>query len=1294
MSGTKITIAIVPTPAAQDASEKVLRKISRITHLPEEQVREIIFEGRTIKLVTDQHPRIPELVAFIKSLGFSVSLKPGPAQQPTSPAHAKPTGVRTGKRSGSSKHVTEWKVGDVIENLYDVREIKYGGMGAVYVVNHLRWNSMMAVKSLFFHLRENEEDRALFVKEAETWIDIGFHPNIAACYYVRNIDGSPRIFIEYADGGSLNEWIEGRGHLEWDELLDLMVQVTDGLDHAHAKGLVHRDVKPANCMLTKNGVVKVTDFGLTKRPVRERDAEAPPHSSTTEMIIHHDSAVTAAGMGTPAYMAPEMWKLGAEIGPQADIYEFGVMFFEICCGRKPFVAKKGDKPSKLAIAHLKQLPPRPRSIRKNIPAPIEEIILNCMKKKPEERYLSMRELRKDLATAYEEISKSPYTREQPDEVKLLSDALNNRAVSLMDLNRAEEARTALEKALESDPHHPEAVYNVGVLEWLRAGDLDREVVVKLEEVVKTPEYTGRGGHLLGRCLLTLGDAEGAVKAVERSLTSEDATEGWLKTYAIALIGAGKHQDAVTHLESYLAQFSNDDEAAGWLIAALARSGLHEESLARLKALPKGSRIARLGLEGISRSFLFSALSESLVLKGHSGWITSAIPFPRSRKVLSGGRDRTIRIWDALTGEEIKSIAVVGDAPVSLWIAPDEHMVAVAVPKAGVQVNLLDLESGRVVGSLSADERITAAGFSPDGSHILTVEENGAARLWETAQFRGVSTSKIPAHTAAAVVFDNESRPEIFIAGIDRRIKRVSSADATTMAFEKGHEDQVISLSASPDGTRLVTGGRDKRALVWDARSGQVLTEFQAHQGPVSIVSINPNGKLVATYDASVGIKLWESQTGRVLRTFATMEGQTNCLAFTPDGERLLAGGRDMAVRLWHVGSRPIVPQLALAKIQPVTKQIMSGQKFDHMIETAKKALRKRAFATAYSLLRKAQTLPGYERSDVALESIFRVSEHGTRTGLHGGWNRKTVQTPTGVMDVSFSPSAINFLTAQSDHTIRMWSTKTGQCLKILKGHTNLVGTLSFSPNGREAVSGGDDRSVRLWDLNSAKNILVLNGHSDTVSSVSYSPNGEQVLSSSWDGTVKLWSRIDGTLVRTFKGHEGVVAAAAFIRGSGLILSAGFDGMVKMWDVESGRLLRDLRGEKDRITSLDVSPSAERFMTGAMDGTALVWDVKRGTVIGSLEAGESRVRAVAFSPDDNFALTAGNDQICRIWNLETGECLREFKGHAREITAGEFSSNGRFVITSSTDGAVMIWELDWEWRFAGQKEAKKGEPLRI
>ena len=203
---------------------------------------------------------------------------------------------------------------------------------------------------------------------------------------------SPRIFIEYVDGGSLTTWLARHHPPEWDLIIDLMVQACDGLDHAHSKGLVHRDVKPGNCLMTKNGILKVTDFGLTKRSVAESGNDSQI-SLTESVMIDVRSGVTAAGMGTPGYMAPEMWVTGSKVGPQADIYGFGVMLFEICCGTKPFAIKAGDRRLRLAYAHVKTPPPIPSSLRPDIPAGIEQIILKCLQKKAENRYQSFREVR-------------------------------------------------------------------------------------------------------------------------------------------------------------------------------------------------------------------------------------------------------------------------------------------------------------------------------------------------------------------------------------------------------------------------------------------------------------------------------------------------------------------------------------------------------------------------------------------------------------------------------------------------------------------------------------------------------------------------------------------------------------------------------------------------------------------------------------------------------------------------------------------------------------------------------------
>jgi WD40 repeat protein/serine/threonine protein kinase len=1279
MADERIVIRITPTPAVQDISRKDLLRLSRITKLPPEKVSRRISAGKSIAILTPMHPKLEDVANLLRGIGFFVTISPAEGPKVSPPSPLIPFAARAVEES-------EWKVGDVIENLYEVRDIKYGGMGAVYLIRHRRWDIMMAVKSLLHRLRDVEEDRALFLKEAETWIDIGFHPNIAACYYVRNIQDSPRIFIEHVDGGVLNEWLVRHSPVGWDTLIDLMVQFSDGLEHAHSKGLVHRDVKPGNCMMTRDGILKVTDFGLTKRRDQSRGSgETFDASASRDSIVLEKESVTAAGMGTPSYMAPEMWIPQAEVGPPADMYAFGVMFFEICCGRKPFVIQPGDKRGKLALAHVKKPPPRPRTLRETIPPQIEELILKCLNKNPADRYGSFREIREELAGIYEEICKKRFPREMPDEVKLYSDAWNNRAVSLMDLNHEEEAEQALVRAVESDPHHPEAVYNLGLLDWQRTGNPDWELVMRLEEVVKTPEYVGRGAYLLGRCLLALGDARRALTACELALSSEDAGEAWLKHCAIALIGAGNEIDGIKHLETYLIDFPEDEEAAGWLIGAMVRNGLEQEAHDRIKSLPNNSEIGRMEPEEISRAFFFSGLTETSVLRGHGGWVTCVAQSRKSNLMVTGARDRTIKIWDAVTGEEKQTLSVVGEPPAALWISPDEQLLAIAASQSGIPVKILDLQTGRFVGNLIAHGGVvTAAGFSPDGKHLLTVEQAGVTRLWGVADFKAAATFKIPAHIAAALVFDSDGKPVIFISGMDRMVKRILPLDSTTESFERGHRELVTALKVDPSGKRVVTCGRDRQTIIWDGRTGKIVTVFQAHQDQVAAVALDPARNLAASYDAKGGIKVWDARSGIVQRNFSTGDSEVNCLEFTSDGDRLLAGGKDMCLRIWDVRGRPMFPNMALAKIRPIKKQMKSDRKFKAMVDAARKAMKRGTFSTAYSMLRESQTLPGYERSDIALDLIVGMREHGKRVGLHGGWKRKVCETHSSVMDVSFSPSAINFLTAQADHTIRMWNTKKGDCVKTLRGHTNLVAAVCFSPNGREAASGSDDRSVRLWELQTGKMLLTLKGHTESVSSVAYSLDGSALLSGSWDKTVRLWRLPDGGLIKTLKGHDDKITSVKFVRGAEHIASAGFDGVVKIWEVSSGRLLREFKGHTERITCLNVSANGNLLASGSTDGTAKVWDLPKGTCLKTLEAGKLGVRAAVFSPDQNFLATGGNDTVLRIWKVETGECRREFQGHSREISSVDFSSNGRFVISSSTDGSVMIWELDWEWRFGDKK----------
>ena len=166
---------------------------------------------------------------------------------------------------------SKWAVGDVSLDLYEVKEIfTGGGMGLVSRVHHRGWDIDLVVKSPRPNYFQTDMQKENFVRECEMWISLGLHPHIASCYYVRTLGHIPRIFAEYVEGGTLTDWIRTRKlyadgpDQALERMLDVAIQVAWGLHYAHTQDVVHQDVKPANVLLTSEGVAKVTDFGLSR----------------------------------------------------------------------------------------------------------------------------------------------------------------------------------------------------------------------------------------------------------------------------------------------------------------------------------------------------------------------------------------------------------------------------------------------------------------------------------------------------------------------------------------------------------------------------------------------------------------------------------------------------------------------------------------------------------------------------------------------------------------------------------------------------------------------------------------------------------------------------------------------------------------------------------------------------------------------------------------------------------------------------------------------------------------------
>jgi len=233
------------------------------------------------------------------------------------------------------------RTGQILDGRFEVGTlIGHGGQGVVFNVRHLEWGRNLALKLPRPEVVQTKSSRDRYLKEAETWIRMGAHPNIVRCWFVHRVCNLPGLFLDLIAGGSLDDQMK-QGKIErgdWGKIIEILLQVAEGLTHSHAMGVVHRDIKPENLLVRESGQIVLTDFGLVKAIGREAEpefAEAAPQLPSHSGVTGHGQYV-----GTPRYGAPEQWVKEASIGPATDLYSAGVVFYELLCGRRPLMHRE------------------------------------------------------------------------------------------------------------------------------------------------------------------------------------------------------------------------------------------------------------------------------------------------------------------------------------------------------------------------------------------------------------------------------------------------------------------------------------------------------------------------------------------------------------------------------------------------------------------------------------------------------------------------------------------------------------------------------------------------------------------------------------------------------------------------------------------------------------------------------------------------------------------------------------------------------------------------------------------
>ncbi|MBE6957985.1 MAG: Stk1 family PASTA domain-containing Ser/Thr kinase [Ruminococcaceae bacterium] len=271
-------------------------------------------------------------------------------------------------------------IGRVLDDRYEILEkIGTGGMAVVYKARCRRLNRLVAIKILRAEFIQDEEFRSRFHAESRA-VAMLSHPNIVSVYDVSTTNEADYIVMELIDGITLKQYMEKKGTVNWKETLHFAIQIAKALEHAHSRGIIHRDIKPHNVMVLKNGSVKVTDFGIAR-------------------VMNESNTLTKEALGSVHYLSPEQAK-GGRVDIRSDIYSLGVVMYEMATGRPPY---DGETPVAVAIQHINGKATLPSAINPHIPGGLEQIIVRCMSQQPADRFPSASALLTDL----DEFRKNP-----------------------------------------------------------------------------------------------------------------------------------------------------------------------------------------------------------------------------------------------------------------------------------------------------------------------------------------------------------------------------------------------------------------------------------------------------------------------------------------------------------------------------------------------------------------------------------------------------------------------------------------------------------------------------------------------------------------------------------------------------------------------------------------------------------------------------------------------------------------------------------------------------------------------
>ncbi len=620
------------------------------------------------------------------------------------------------------------------------------------------------------------------------------------------------------------------------------------------------------------------------------------------------------------------------------------------------------------------------------------------------------------------------------------------------------------------------------------------------------------------------------------------------------------------------------------------------------------------------SFVYQLIGqglETVIQNGHLSVIKTVAYTPDGNFLLTGSRDKTIKLWEVATGREMRTFFGHESTVNDLTVSPDgKTFMSSGADGIAIQWDIL---TGKLIQSFDQKGKLlTSVALSPDGKLLVTAGYDSKAFLWDIIKGDTLRTFKVNADQGLGY-------------GVD--------------------------VTFSPDGKTVYFGNDNRSLTAFEVASGKQLFDKKPEQGWCGgcATFVAKSASTIVSTSNGAPLAIRDLQTGEIKTLLRSKADDTRHVSITENGLKIIYLTDDYLTVFTNQGdslfSIPANEQINEATFSPDGKIVATAddKKLINLYDSQTGEL--------------TQTIGGYS----AIQNTGGLDYDGDSR-----WDYYIKKYTDLKNDFALSPDGKYLAKAKIGDVVRIWDVESGQIISELRGHKKAVLSVAFTSAGNEIITGSADGTLKRWEVMTGREVQQYEGHREVVFYVALSEDNSKIISGSWDGSAKVWDLNSGDQLSHHVFENSSPYKIEFYKNDIYAFVANLDKTLNLYELDSKKIIREFVGHTNIIHGFDYSE--EQLISVSWDGTVKSWNVNSG-----LQDWRHHLKRPLYAVDINNqgekVAVAGETRVIHIYNSKDGHLLQKLEGHHASVTNLKFSANDQRLVSSSEDGMIKIWDLE-------------------